>query len=52
MLKLSLLMLMLTVGSLLTHAQDSVKHTVVKTTVVKPAAPGHIPINPKTGRPY
>jgi hypothetical protein len=46
MLKLPLLMLMLTVGSLLAHAQDSVKHTVVK-----PAA-GHIPINPKTGRPY
>lgn len=47
MLKLSLLTLILTVGSLLTHAQDSVKHTVVK-----PAAAGHIPINPKTGRPY
>ena len=47
MLKLPLLILMLTVGPALANAQDSVKHTVVK-----PAAPGHIPINPKTGRPY
>jgi hypothetical protein len=57
MLKLSLLMLMLTVGLTAVHAQDSVKKTVVKKTVVaKPAAgvikPGTIPINPKTGRPY
>jgi hypothetical protein len=57
MLKLSLLILALTIVSPLAQAQDSVKKTIVKkTTVTKPVIPavkpGAIPINPKTGKPY
>jgi hypothetical protein len=55
MLKLSVLLLILTTGTVLTNAQDTLKKTAVKPATVKAAAsakPGSIPINPKTGRPY
>ncbi|MCC8424198.1 hypothetical protein [Mucilaginibacter sp. UR6-11] len=57
MLKLSLSLLIITVCLTAVKAQDSVKKTVVKKTivtnpVVNPIRPGTVPINPKTGRPY